>query len=48
MVLTANHYLDLTSEGRNEKAYPGWPRRHDEYPEKTAASVAAACCSNGG
>jgi predicted dithiol-disulfide oxidoreductase (DUF899 family) len=30
-VLTADHYLDLTPEGRNEKAYPGWPRRHDEY-----------------
>jgi len=48
MVLTANHYLDLTPEGRNEQAYPGWPRRHDEYPEKTAASATAACCSNGG
>ena len=32
MLLTADHYLDLTSEGRNEKAYPAWPRRHDEYP----------------
>ena len=48
LVLTANHYLDLTPEGRNEKAYPGWPRRHDEYPEKTSASATAACCSNGG
>lgn len=48
MVLTANHYLDLTPEGRNETAYPGWPRRHDEYPEKTAASATAACCSNDG
>ena len=46
MLLTADHYLDLTAEGRNETAYPGWPRRHDEYPEKAAAS--AACCSNGG
>lgn len=48
MLLTADHYLDLTAEGRNETAYPGWPRRHDEYPEKAAASAAAACCSNGG
>jgi predicted dithiol-disulfide oxidoreductase (DUF899 family) len=32
MLLTADHYLDLTPEGRNEKAYPAWPRRHDEYP----------------
>jgi predicted dithiol-disulfide oxidoreductase (DUF899 family) len=31
-LLTADHYLDLTPEGRNEKAYPEWPRRHDEYP----------------
>lgn len=34
MLLTADHYLDLTPEGRNEKAYPAWPRRHDEYPAK--------------
>lgn len=32
MLLGANHYLDLTPEGRNEPAYPDWPRRHDEYP----------------
>jgi predicted dithiol-disulfide oxidoreductase (DUF899 family) len=32
MLLTADHYLDLTPEGRNEKAYSSWPRRHDEYP----------------
>lgn len=31
-LLDTNHYLDLTPEGRNEAAYPGWPRRHDEYP----------------
>lgn len=48
MLLTADHYLDLTPEGRNEKAYPGWPRRHDEYPEKSASGAAAACCSSGG
>ena len=48
MLLTADHYLDLTPEGRNEKAYPGWPRRHDEYPEKSASDAAAACCSGGG
>jgi predicted dithiol-disulfide oxidoreductase (DUF899 family) len=34
VLLTANHYLDLTPEGRNEKAYPDWPLRHDEYPAK--------------
>jgi len=32
MVLGADHYLDLTPEGRNPSAYPNWPRRHDEYP----------------
>lgn len=41
-LLTANHYLDLTPEGRNEKAYPAWPRRYDEYPAKVVPSVAAA------
>jgi predicted dithiol-disulfide oxidoreductase (DUF899 family) len=46
MLLTANHYLDLTSEGRNEKAYPAWPRRHDEYPAKADPSATAACCSD--
>lgn len=30
-ILDTNHYLDLTPEGRNEAAYPKWPRRHDEY-----------------
>ena len=34
MLLTADHYLDLTPEGRNGKAYPAWPRRFDEYPAK--------------
>jgi predicted dithiol-disulfide oxidoreductase (DUF899 family) len=32
MLLDTNHYLDVTPEGRNEKFYPNWPRRHDEYP----------------
>jgi len=32
-LLDTNHYLDLTPEGRNERAYPSWPRRHDEYPK---------------
>jgi len=41
MLLTGDHYLDLTPEGRNEKAY-AWPRRHDEYPAKTHPSVAPA------
>ena len=45
-LLTTNHYIDLTAEGRNEKAYPDWPRRHDEYPTKAAPSVASACCSD--
>lgn len=31
-VLDTHHYLDLTPEGRNADTYPGWPRRHDEYP----------------
>ena len=30
-LLGANHYLDITPEGRNDGAYPNWPRRHDEY-----------------
>jgi predicted dithiol-disulfide oxidoreductase (DUF899 family) len=41
-LLTTDHYLDLTPEGRNEKAYPAWPRRYDEYPAKVAPNVAAA------
>lgn len=41
-LLTADHYLDLTPEGRNEKAYPAWPRRSDEYPAKADPSVAVA------
>lgn len=35
-LLGAHHYLDLTPEGRNEKAYPNWPRRRDEYDLATA------------
>jgi predicted dithiol-disulfide oxidoreductase (DUF899 family) len=38
MLLGANHYLDLTPEGRNDGAYPNWPRRRDEYD--TAAQPA--------
>jgi predicted dithiol-disulfide oxidoreductase (DUF899 family) len=30
-LLGANHYLDLTPEGRNDSGYPNWPRRRDEY-----------------
>lgn len=30
-LLGANHYLDLTPEGRNDDAHPNWPRRRDEY-----------------
>ncbi len=32
-LLGANHYLDLTPEGRNDSAHPNWPRRHDEYDQ---------------
>jgi predicted dithiol-disulfide oxidoreductase (DUF899 family) len=35
-LLGANQYLDITPEGRNDDAYPNWPRRRDEYD--TAAS----------
>jgi len=42
MLLTADHYLDLTAEGRNEKAYSAWPRRHDEYRAETDSDRAAA------
>lgn len=31
MLLGANHYLDITPEGRNHRAYPNWPSRRDEY-----------------
>jgi len=30
-LLGANHYLDLTPEGRNDAEHPNWPRRRDEY-----------------
>jgi predicted dithiol-disulfide oxidoreductase (DUF899 family) len=35
-LLGANHYLDLTPEGRNDGAWPNWPRRHDEYDTPAA------------
>ncbi len=35
MLPGTHHYLDLTPEGRSEDGYPGWPRRHDEYPTST-------------
>ncbi len=35
-LLGANHYLDLTPEGRNGGAHPNWPRRRDEYDQATA------------
>jgi predicted dithiol-disulfide oxidoreductase (DUF899 family) len=38
MLLGTHHYLDLTPEGRNRRAYPNWPRRHDEY-DGAATSV---------
>jgi len=37
-LLGANHYLDLTPEGRNEAAHPNWPRRRDEYDLAPAPS----------
>jgi predicted dithiol-disulfide oxidoreductase (DUF899 family) len=40
MLLGANHYRDLTPEGRNDAAHPNWPRRHDEYEQPAAASGA--------
>jgi predicted dithiol-disulfide oxidoreductase (DUF899 family) len=42
MLLTADHYLDLTPEGRNEKAYSAWPRRHDEYPARANPGLSPA------
>jgi len=36
-LLGANHYLDLTPEGRNDGAYPNWPRRRDEYDLATSS-----------
>jgi predicted dithiol-disulfide oxidoreductase (DUF899 family) len=30
-LIGTHHYIDLTPEGRNERAYPRWPQRHDEY-----------------
>ncbi len=48
MLLTGDHYLDLTAEGRNEKAYPSWPRRHDEYPTRSGHSSESAACCDGG
>ena len=35
-LLGANHYLDLTPEGRNDEAYPNWPSRRDEYGQPPA------------
>ena len=40
-LLGANHYLDLTPEGRNDAAHPKWPRRHDEYEPPTADGCAS-------
>ena len=37
-LLGANHYLDLTPEGRNDGAYPNWPRRRDEYDTAAPSS----------
>ena len=40
-LLGANHYLDITPEGRNDAAHPNWPRRHDEYEQP-----GGACCES--
>ena len=37
-LLGANHYLDITPEGRNDGAYPNWPRRRDEYDTPASSS----------
>jgi predicted dithiol-disulfide oxidoreductase (DUF899 family) len=37
-LLGANHYLDITPEGRNDAAHPNWPRRRDEYDTPAAPS----------
>jgi predicted dithiol-disulfide oxidoreductase (DUF899 family) len=36
-LLDTDHYLDITPEGRNGKAYSNWPKRHDEYPQEGAS-----------
>jgi predicted dithiol-disulfide oxidoreductase (DUF899 family) len=36
-LLGANHYLDVTPEGRNDEAHPNWPRRRDEYDQPVSA-----------
>lgn len=38
-LLDANHYLDVTPEGRNDGDYPGWPRRHDEYEDTAGQPI---------
>lgn len=42
-LLTTNHYIDLTPEGRNAVAYPNWPKRHDEYPGGARHADKPAC-----
>jgi predicted dithiol-disulfide oxidoreductase (DUF899 family) len=42
-LLGTNHYLDTTPEGRNGKAYPNWPRRHDEYPRDASQADKRLC-----
>ena len=37
-LIGANHYLDITPEGRNDGAYPNWPRRRDEYDLAASSS----------
>jgi predicted dithiol-disulfide oxidoreductase (DUF899 family) len=44
-IIGANHFLDLTPKGRNERGPDGkmvqWVKRHDQYGD---APKAAACC----
>jgi predicted dithiol-disulfide oxidoreductase (DUF899 family) len=42
-LLGTNDYLDITPEGRNDAAYPNWPKRHDEYPGGARHSDKPAC-----
>jgi predicted dithiol-disulfide oxidoreductase (DUF899 family) len=47
-IIGANHFLDLTPKGRNERDADGkmveWVKRHDQYEDKPTAS---SCCHDG-
>jgi predicted dithiol-disulfide oxidoreductase (DUF899 family) len=46
-IIGANHFLDLTPKGRNERGpdgkMGGWVKRHDQYEDKPASS---SCCDD--